>query len=370
MYQNIFKVKKIQTFLKQFITFVLTAHIIFTSIFGSTAFGNTNVQAQADTKFGVQVHPSWNLQIDDQKLARTKDIGAKVVRLGLSWRLLEPNQKGVYDYNWYIPAFDNLIEDYYSNGVEILLMMGENPCWASDDPDKNCQNYDFDFWCPSQREQDYAEAFDFVVSRYKDKVSAFEVWNEPNVPQFWCNQSQPLASEYQSLLSTTYNQVKPKYPQETILGVSLAGTDTDYLNKLYQNGLKGSYDGLAIHPYTGTADIDDCGNPRWSYICGVEAVRNMQAKNQDLKDIWFTEMGWSNCDCWGGVDSDLQAQYLEDSFEQAKRWDYVPVAIWYNLFDLDYHSSYREANFGLYQKENPTTYVKKPVADSFYNYTL
>jgi len=47
--------------------------------------------------------------------------------------LLEPNQKGAYDYAWYVPAFDALIVDYVNSGVEVIVMMGENPCRASGD---------------------------------------------------------------------------------------------------------------------------------------------------------------------------------------------------------------------------------------------
>src|SRR5690606_1875366 len=49
---------------------------------------------QLPLAFGVQWHPAWAEARDEAELALAYSTGAKVLRIGVSWRLLEPSGKG------------------------------------------------------------------------------------------------------------------------------------------------------------------------------------------------------------------------------------------------------------------------------------
>jgi len=87
----------------------------------------------------------------------------------------------------------------------------------------------------------------------------------------------------------------------------------------------------------------------------------MQAYGDD-RPIWFTEFGWSSFNGNGGVGEELQAAYLTRALELLQGWDYVPVAIWYNLVDRSgLPPTDPEAYFGLFRQD----LSPKPAAEAY-----
>ena len=66
-----------------------------------------------------------------------------------------------------------------------------------------------------------------------------------------------------------------------MLAGSLAGADRPFLQKLYAAGIRGSYDGLAIHPY---------GEAR----AGTRWIHAAQVAAGDRTPLWITEFGWTD----------------------------------------------------------------------------
>lgn len=314
-------------------------------------------KASTHPLIGVHIHPTWDTQEDRKQLDLAHSIGADLVRIGVTWHLLEPRQ-GQYDLAWYVPQLDQLVRDAESRNLKILMMLGQTPCWAAPDYCTGGQQFT---WCPRARPTEYANALAFLVRRYGNRVQAWEVWNEPNLTQFWCEESNPRAAEYVTLLQHAYTAIKQVNNSASVLGGSIAGADTEYLRAFYTSGGGSYYDVLSLHPYSGTASPDDCSNPRWSYSCGVENVRNTMLANNDRRPIWFTEFGWSSFSGEGGISETSQASYLTESLDLAQAWDYVPVAIWYTLTDIPNQSSNREGHFGLFRED----LTPKPVVNSF-----
>jgi hypothetical protein len=84
--------------------------------------------------------------------------------------------------------------------------------------------------------------------------------------------------------------------------------------------------------------------------------------NGDGSKIWFTEFGYSsNVDGShqvGGPNG--QAALLHETFAKIRSWNFVPVALWYALNDIDGATGV-EKSFGLYD----TSGVLKPAATAF-----
>src|SRR5436305_9860089 len=90
-----------------------------------------------------------------------------------------------------------------------------------------------------------------------------------------------------------------------------------------------------------------------SFRCGVNLIRNTMLAGGDTKPVWITEIGWSSYTGRDGVGEENQATYLKQAFEILKSWNFVPVAIWYNLIDRrfddpNYSIEDKETFFGLY----------------------
>jgi beta-glucosidase/6-phospho-beta-glucosidase/beta-galactosidase len=313
-------------------------------------------------RLGVHVHPAWDTS-DLARLDAASALDADIIRIGVSWRLLEP-QPGAWDMAWYVPQLDLLLHNAQQRGLQVFLMVAETPCWASTAPDKECStpdaNPDSYKWHPPANTADYAAALSFLVDRYGAQVEAWEIWNEPNFPRFWGNA--PDASAYTALLQAAYPAIKASDPDALVLGGSLAGADTAYLQAMYAAGAQGFFDALALHPYSGTLPPDACSDPRWSYGCGVEQVRQTMLDAGDDLPIWFTEFGWSSLEGSGGVGEASQAAYLQQAAAMLAAWDYVPVAIWYNLLNTGTAASGdHEDQYGLFRHDHSP----KPAADQF-----
>lgn len=288
--------------------------------------------------FGVQWHPTWDDAQDEAALGLAASIGAKVLRLGLSWRLLEPNGKGQWDTTWYFPAVRYRIEQARSYGMDVQILLLQTPCWASSDPAKRCiaGNETWDDAYPPANYRDYADAFRKLIEAYGDLVNTWEVWNEPNIERFW--KPAPDADAYVQLLAVTYSAIKAVQSDAVVLGASLAGADLDYLWAMYDADAKGRFDALALHPYSTPRAPDDCTEREWSFTCGIDQVRSLMLRRGDDRPIYLTEFGWSTYSGIDGVSEETQRQYLIEALESLAVREYVTAAAWYTLVDTTFAS--------------------------------
>jgi hypothetical protein len=90
-------------------------------------------------------------------------------------------------------------------------------------------------------------------------------------------------------------------------------------------------------------------------------------RHGDHKPIWLTEFGYSTCNVRGAeswqncVSKDTQARYLKRAFLQMRKWDDVPVGIWFNLKNWSDDAGDRVANYGLLTADGH----EKPAFDAF-----
>lgn len=281
--------------------------------------------------FAAHYHPVFNTN-DQQRLTQAKLVGAEVVRVAINWRVMEPLQAGQYDEDFYMPRLAELFEYADELDIDIYVMLSSAPCWASADPNKICTMQEYDPSYPPANPSDYANAILELMHRHGDDILAYEVWNEPNVDRFW---QDPNPADYVELLQTTYAAIKAQDASATVLGGALAATDVRFLEQLYAEGAQGYFDALSIHPYSSGAP-SDCSVYLFSFLCGVEAIRSLMLHNGDDKPIWFTEFGWSSFEGFGGYGEATQLAHLQEALTIIERWEFVPVATWYNLIDTDY----------------------------------
>jgi hypothetical protein len=317
---------------------------------------------------GVQSHVLWSefstspFDITRTGMHRQLNVamiaGARYLRVDLGWATLEPERDGEWN-DWYVSRIDELVDAANQRGLRLIFTVWSTPCWASSAPRAVRQGCAGAWWergvqrYPPRDPGEYADALRFLVKRYRGDVAAWEVWNEPDLDEFF-RTSDP-AEEYAGLLRAGHRAAKRAHPGSTVLGGSLSGADYEFTRALFRHGVRNHFDGWAIHPYSGDrSPLDTTHGTENSFVRGIPAVRRVLVEEGDPEPLWLTEFGWSTCtvrnsgESWRNcVDERTQAEYLRLAYEQMEEWNYVDVGIWFNLQDWGRDPAERVFHYGL-----------------------
>lgn len=243
-----------------------------------------------------------------RKLAALKQSAAATDRTDFWWGVVEP-QKGYYDWG----RTDWLINYYKQNRIAPLPILCYAAPWMQQSP-----HADQDF-------ADYAEYVFQTVSRYKDRVKCWEIWNEPNIPTFW--KPEPNVAHYAALLKTAYDSAKRADPACIVVGAATSMTDVNFLRGLAQAGAINKMDVVSFHPYSHSD-----GPEQMDLARQIENVRTtMNVLGRPRIPLWITEMGWQ-ADPKKPIELDQQARYLVQSYVIAAAHR-VERLYWFNLQD-------------------------------------
>jgi hypothetical protein len=267
----------------------------------------------------------------DREVAAAHALGAKLVRIEVPWSTMEPRGPGQID-----PAAlaytDRLLGDAAHDGIRVIVLVDSTPCWASSAPESirnGCaqgRGGAATSWPPSDN-QAAARFFAFLAQRYGTKLAALEVWNEPDQSNEHYFAGPEKAVRYAALLRAAYTAIKQANPAVTVLGGSLVGSNGVFLRALYAAGIKGYYDGLAVHFYTLT-------------LAALRGFHQVQLANGDSTRLWLDEFGWSTC--WPRqsaqqeipcVTRSVQARNLTSVFRSLAHTSYLAADVPFKLQD-------------------------------------
>ena len=172
---------------------------------------------------------------------------------GTAWSQIEL-EKGKYKWD----NLEGALNNAEAKGMkDIMLVLGTTPEWAARDftdtvyppyPGANSAPKDFADW------DNWVTA---VVSRYKGRITSYEIWNEANLADFFSGTPEEMAE----LTARAYKIIKEIDPAATVVSASPALRLTKAYDKFYPAYLKAlaakqwPVDVLAIHTYpTGEGD--------------------------------------------------------------------------------------------------------------------
>jgi polysaccharide biosynthesis protein PslG len=279
---------------------------------------------------GTQFHCNWTIYTDAERvtvLDKLKAAGVGWVRIDTAWGNLEDTHKGARN-SWHLRKADFCVEEAHKRGIKVLATLWWTPEWANGGGGP---------YVPPTNPQDYADFARWAAERWRGKVSAWEVWNEPDP---WQTFFQGTLNQYVALLRAAYPAFKAGDPNALVTLGGPSSNDDRWIEQVYALGAKGSFDVLSTHPYQGVGDAPpdkpDDGN-RW-WFTHVPAVRDVMLRYGDgAKPIWFTEFGWSAHGNWPGianwqrgVSPEQQGDYLVRAIRYTQaHYPYVPVMFWY-----------------------------------------
>lgn len=322
------------------------AAVVVACLFAGASFRHDTAHAATPPPaFGAQFHGMWSNYTDAQRavvLDQLKSAGATWVRIDVSWAMVQPNPpsypNGGYDLGWGVPFVDRVVTMATSRGLKPLITFWLTPSWANGGAGSRTLPTDV---------TNYANAARWMAARYGNRVPAWEIWNEPNLPGFMTG-ADPVA--YTRLLRAAYPAIKAGSPGATVVFGGPSSNDDAWISRAYAAGAKGAFDVMATHPYMGIADQapETPDNGTKYVLTHVAAVRKLMDSYGDTgKPIWFTEFGWSShsnagldlscgCNNWlRGVSPETQGDYLVRTLKliQAK-FPYVTHAFWYKERNL------------------------------------
>jgi polysaccharide biosynthesis protein PslG len=199
-------------------------------------------------------------------------------------------------------------------------------------------------------------------------VHAYEIWNEPNIPDFWSPQPDP--ARYAQLLELAYTAVKRADPSATVLsgGLSPHGfygqIDKDgmnpltFLERMYAAGAGRSFDALAWHPFNFPYGSGFAKWSAWSQMTKTtpSARSILRANGDGAKKIWATEFGFPTGSSSRDVSEVQQARLLKTALSNLGGRSWAGPAFVYSYRDNGANSRNVEQGFGVVRHD----YTPKP----------
>lgn len=317
----------------------------------------------------------WKTQQElDIFFQKIKELGVGWVRIDVGWDGIQPDSSK--DYNW--TNLDRVVTTARLNGINVLGILTYTPKWA-----RNPSCVGGPKCAPSDITQ-FAEFSKKAAKHFKGTINNWEIWNEPNIPNFWS--PKPDVTHYTSLLKVTYVAIKGVNQSAIVItgglspatdGYNFSIAPVTFVRALYASGAQDYFDAVALHPYSYPASPDYVAN--WNAWQQIQQVRSiLVAQDDGEKKIWLTEYGVPT----GGpgdmheshqpnftygfdyMSENAQATFLSMallSYDKSKDW--LGPFFWYSFKDLGSNSNDPENFFGLLRYDGS----KKPAYDVFKN---
>lgn len=297
-------------------------------------------------EYGMQAFLWWRPEVASRDMGMIKEAGFGWVKQNIGWRDVEGAAKGVFDWS----RVDWIVYECNKLGLDLLVRIDHQPQWAGGNyPTNGPPN-------------NYADLGDFLyamASRYKGRIRAYEIWNEPNLAREWGGRS-PNAAQYVRLLREAYRRIKQADPNAMVISAGLTPTgtyspeatpDDVYLEQMYQamgGNSDGYFDVLGVHAagYKAPPELNPdeaaqnpyYGGQRFFCFRRVEDLRRIMEKYGDAdKQVAVLEFGWTSDPIhpdysWHAVDEETKADY----FVRAYKWAKENWSPWIGLMSLIY----------------------------------
>ena len=258
------------------------------------------------------------------------------------------------------PKYDNYIQAASDRDIRVLISLE----YGNPAPGEKVANRGFPL--DEKGRKRFSRYAEELVKRYGDKVTLWELWNEP---------SKALGidpgTSYYELLKETYTTIKALQPNSTVIcsGGAPNLVDGAYLTPIFQSGGVRYMDGFAMHTYVAPF------NPENGYLTkGHPFLKNVsvtslwphykkiietysKGKEKPLT-AWITEMGWFQADLLKRengevlfIDEARQAAYITRLYLMSRRYNTTNCVYIYDFQNDGIDPNEKEHNFGIIRKD-------------------
>ena len=312
-------------------------------------------------------------------LDEIRALGVGTVRQRFSWAELEPAPRV---YRW--EDWDRILPQVQARGLRIIAVLDTSPPWAR--PAWEAEN----IWAPPTSPEDYARFVEEFARRYGQYVSAYQIWDQPNIAPHW-GRGEIDPGGYVALLRLASEAIRRANAGARIIAAGLAPntesggrnmSDLLFLHEIYRRGAGPYLYILGIKAYGFWSGPDDrrVDAEVLNFSRVILLREEMRRRGEGHKPIWAVEGGWCALPAgWTGHPSPqgsdrpfVQAERLARALERVQQeWPwmglicpahYQPLAspddpIWgYALHDPDDKPTLLEARLRAHSGDGTTLY--------------
>jgi outer membrane biosynthesis protein TonB len=282
------------------------------------------------------------LATPQQAAQMLSNAGAKVDRVQIDWKSLEPNQG---DYRF--ATYDAIYQADLAEGVRPLFIFAFAPAWARGSVCDGVQGT-----CHAPPTPDHYDEAAATVAKLAERypqAAGIEIWNEPNSAYFWRPAADPAA--YAALLDESFRAVKAVDPDmpvaggatATIWGASAGSYDSfKFLQLIFNAGAAQDMDALSIHTYPNNEANGDAA------VTSLDQSRTARDwfANKPTLPIWITETGSSTT----GPNARTEAEQAAMTETLNRRLGAAPdvrMLLFHTLIEPPYGATNEQTGFGL-----------------------
>ncbi len=196
------------------------------------------------------------------------------------WKWIQRGGPGSFD--WI--RLDNMVNGVRAAGVpEVIFTIGAStPVWASGGMDTFSGHRQFNGF-PPLKESDWTDFITALVTRFRGRITAYEIWNEWDLKGSWRGTPEQMLR----FAELAYQTIKSNDPRATVISPTICSTESKldaYQAFLAMGGLQ-YCDVVGMHGYCGS-------NPPETLIPWIEKIRGLATSVGKVnKPLWNTEMG-------------------------------------------------------------------------------
>lgn len=332
----------------------------------TTSFSGSTAQAINISTAKKGLNDNEIYQVGSRELARRASVyqklGVKWLRFDFDWSVIQPNDPNHFKY----AGYDRAVQALVAAKIHVLGTITYTPSWANGGQTSK--------YYPPLHVSDFATFAANVVARYAPMgVHTWEIWNEPNVGQFWRPSADPI--RYTALLQAAYAAIHDADAGAFVITGGLADPNSTpieldartFLTDLYSDGAKGYFDGLGYHPYT-SPDMPGHKdhNPWQQMFATTPSLLSIMMDNGDAKPIWLTEFGAPTSGIGNEVISETaQAKMIAQAYKLAKSYSWAGPLFIYTF--IDFHPYGYTDDPGAYYGLLRSDWTKKPAYTTYRN---
>jgi len=317
--------------------------------------------------FGIQIDP--NTDDPAQVLRWAEGLGFGWVKIQVEWSILE---QAPGKYRWV--ELDRWVQMSHEFGFKVLLGIVDAPEWLRADVGYNG---------PPENPSEFGRLMGVMAPRYGGRVTAYELWNEPNLLREWYGEPLDPAA-FVLLVSHGSRGIRETDPNALVISGAPAVTGIDdgveaiddrrFLREALDAGLAEWVDGIGVHPY-------GYGNPPWEraadashsasawndhpsffFLDTLEDYRAIMTEAGVDLPLWPTEFGWPTAEgirstdlpsdfpypyaAW--ISEEEQATYLVEACRLMQERPWVgPFFIWNLNMSVNWGHERPEALYSL-----------------------
>jgi hypothetical protein len=293
--------------------------------------------------YGIQTFLWWDNGWAGTYMDWVKLMTFSHVKQTFAWEDVQPTPD-----QWLFERSDQILDELEGRDLKLVARLTDAPAWAH--PNQ-----------PGERGVDYVDAppddpaafgryCGAIAERYRGRIAAYQIWNEPNLSREWGNRT-PDPAGYVELLRACSEAIRAADPDAILISAGMAPTGTNdatatpddvYLQRLYDLGFQQYVDVVGAHaPGYAAPDIapeDAPGGHRFFSFRRIEDLRRIMIANGDAaRQMAILETGYTTDPVhpsmsWFAVSEEEQGRLMVEAYTwAAQHW-----APWMGLMSAIY----------------------------------